>query len=91
MAGAAEVPVLAGDPGQMVEARLRRETDEEVPVLEKRKAGIELADFIAEPALDHQRVERDVIVEEQQVGIEVAAVGQAPFHALPAATRGAAA
>jgi hypothetical protein len=45
MTAAAEMPVLAGDLPQVMERRALRETNQEVPVLEERQAGVERADL----------------------------------------------
>ena len=84
MGRAPEVPVLAGHPGEVLERREGGETDQEVPVLEERQRGIEGAGLGEEGALDQQGIERDVVVDQQDVGIEVAAVGEAALAADPA-------
>src|SRR6185369_12813723 len=79
MATVAEVAVFAGHLPQVVERRQRGQPDEEIPILEKRQGGIERPGLGEETALDQQGVERDVVVDQEDVRIEVAAVGEAAF------------
>ena len=80
---AGEPPVFTGHPRQMLEARVLGQADQEIPVLEDGQLRVELADLRQQGALDQDGVERDVVVEEQSLGIEIAAEGELPRHALP--------
>jgi hypothetical protein len=68
----------------VVEGRDPRQPDQQVPVLEEGQLGVEGAGLREQRTLDQQRVEGDVVVEEQQLGVEVAAVGEPPLDRAPA-------
>ncbi len=88
MAAAAEVPVLAGDPragggtGCSAARRIRKSQSSK-----NGSDGIERTGLGEQRALDQQGVERDVVVDQQDVRIEVAAVGEAALAADPAPPR----
>ena len=77
------VAIFASHRSQVVKGGTARQTDQELPVLEEVKAGIELSGFGEQTTLDEQGVEGNVVVEQQDVRIKIAAVGQAAFHRAP--------
>ncbi len=87
VAGPAKVAILGGHQRQVMKRRDGSEADEKLPVLEELEFGVEGTGLVEEGAFDHQGVEGNVVVDEQQLGIEVPAVGQAAIHLLPAGAR----
>src|SRR5690606_14673217 len=78
-----EVSIFTGDLGEVMETHPSRQPDQQLPVLEEGQTFIERADLGQQPARDRDGVEGDVVVDEQQVGIEVAGVGNTPLDLLP--------
>ena len=67
----------------MVKLAALGQPEEKVPVLEEGQLAVHLADLLQQAAVDGDGVEGDVVVDQQQLGVEVAAVGQPPLDTAP--------
>ena len=67
-----------------MERRQLRQADEEVPIFEEGQVDIQRPGRESELPIHEQGVKRDVVVDQQSLGVEVPTVGQTSLHSLPA-------
>ncbi len=68
-----------------MERRQRGQTDQHLPVFEDVEGDVERPCLREQRPFDQQRVERNVVVDEEPIHVEVAGVGRVAANARPAA------